>query len=108
MGDRSARQGQGPPGTAETEKMLPGLLRLSIENHTIRCLLPALWLSSDPLHHLLGQRRPFLTAKRLLTNQTFRDLSITPTHSIPIDDLRLQASLFCLPISKALRHFMNA
>src|SRR5262249_2515691 len=28
----------------------------------------------DKLHNMLSQRRPFLTAKRLLTNQTFRDI----------------------------------
>src|SRR5215831_15996432 len=68
-----------PQGTVETEKMRPGPLRLSIENHTNRRVLPALWVSSDALHHLLGKRRPFLTAKRLLTNQTFRDLYNTET-----------------------------
>src|SRR5215470_16887702 len=68
-----------PLGTVETEKMRPGPLRLSIENHTNRRVLPALWVSSDALHHLLGKRRPFLTAKRLLTNQTFRDLYNTDT-----------------------------
>jgi class 3 adenylate cyclase len=31
------------------------------------------------LHELLGRRRPFLTAKRLLTNQVFRDLYGTNT-----------------------------
>ena len=31
------------------------------------------------LHDLLGSRRPFLTAKRLLSNQTFRDLYRTDT-----------------------------
>jgi class 3 adenylate cyclase len=31
------------------------------------------------LHNLLGSRRPFLTAKRLLTNQTFRDIYQTDT-----------------------------
>jgi class 3 adenylate cyclase len=31
------------------------------------------------LHDLLGKRRPFLTAKRLLSNQTFRDLFRTDT-----------------------------
>ena len=33
----------------------------------------------DELHDLLGKRRPFLTAKRLLTNQTFRDIYRTDT-----------------------------
>ena len=31
-------------------------------------------MADDKLHDLLGRRRPFLTAKRLLTNQVFRDL----------------------------------
>ena len=38
-----------------------------------------LWIAGDRLHDLLGQRRPFLTAKRLLTNQTFRDIYRTDT-----------------------------
>jgi len=60
-------------------ELRPGPLRLSLENHTDRRVLPALWVSGDALHHLLGKRRPFLTAKRLLTNQTFRDLYNTDT-----------------------------
>jgi class 3 adenylate cyclase len=60
-----------PVGTVE---MQPGPLRLSLENRTDRRVLPALWIAADPLHHLMGKRRPFLTAKRLLTNQTFRDI----------------------------------
>ena len=68
-------------GTAGGEPAVirPGPLRLSLENQTGRRVLPALWISGDPLHHLLGQRRPFLTAKRLLTNQTFRDIYQTDT-----------------------------
>jgi len=65
-----------PLGSAE---MRPGPLRLSLENRTDRRVLPALWISGDALHHLLAKRRPFLTAKRLLTNQTFRDLYQTDT-----------------------------
>jgi class 3 adenylate cyclase len=60
-----------PTGTIE---MRPGPLRLSLENRTARRVLPALWIAGDALHHLLGRRKPFLTAKRLLTNQTFRDI----------------------------------
>lgn len=60
-----------PAGTVE---MRPGPLRLTLENRTDRRVLPALWIAGDPLHHLLGKRKPFLTAKRLLTNQTFRDI----------------------------------
>ncbi len=65
-----------PVGTVE---MRPGPLRLSLENRTDRRVLPALWIAADPLHHLLGKRRPFVTAKRLLTNQTFRDIYRTDT-----------------------------
>ena len=62
-----------------TVEMQPGPLRLSLENRTDRRVLPALWIAADPLHHLLGKRRPFLTAKRLLTNQIFRDIYRTDT-----------------------------
>jgi len=65
-----------PVGTVE---MRPGPLRLSLENRTNRRVLPALWIAGDGLHHLLGKRKPFLTAKRLLTNQTFRDIYQTET-----------------------------
>ena len=42
-------------------------------------MLPGLWIAGDKLHELLARRRPFLTAKRLLTNQVFRDLYGTDT-----------------------------
>src|SRR5215470_16339553 len=57
----------------------PGPLRLSLENRTDTRILPGLWVAGDKLHELLGRRRPFLTAKRLLTNQVFRDLYGTNT-----------------------------
>jgi class 3 adenylate cyclase len=66
------------PGGAAVE-LRPGPLRLSLENLTDRRVLPALWIAGDALHNLLGSRRPFLTAKRLLTNQTFRDIYQTDT-----------------------------
>jgi class 3 adenylate cyclase len=58
----------------ETIALHPGPLRLSLENRTDRRVLPGLWLATDKLHGLLSRRRPFLSAKRLLTNQVFRDL----------------------------------
>jgi len=67
---------QAPRGAVE---MRPGPLRLALENRTDRRVLPALWIAGDALHHLLGRRKPFLTAKRLLTNQTFRDIYRTDT-----------------------------
>src|SRR5712672_2400576 len=65
-----------PTGTVTVR---PGPLRLSLENHTDTRVLPGLWVAGDKLHELLGRRRPFLTAKRLLTNQVFRDLYGTDT-----------------------------
>ena len=65
-----------PVGTVE---MQPGPLRLSLENRTDRRVLPSMWIAGDALHRLLGNRKPFLTAKRLLTNQTFRDIYQTDT-----------------------------
>jgi class 3 adenylate cyclase len=59
--------------------MRPGPLRLSLENRTETRLLPGLWIAGDKLHELLGRRRPFLTAKRMLTNQVFRDIYGTDT-----------------------------
>jgi class 3 adenylate cyclase len=60
-----------PTGTAT---LRPGPLRLTMENRTAGRVLPALYLAGDDLHHLLGNRKKFLTARDLLTNQTFRDL----------------------------------
>jgi class 3 adenylate cyclase len=52
----------------------PGPLRLALENRTDRRVLPGLWIAGTALEDLLKRRRPFLTAKHLLTNQTFRDI----------------------------------
>jgi len=65
-----------PTGTVTLH---PGPLRLSLENRTDTRLLPGLWVAGDKLHELLRRRRPFLTAKRLLTNQVFRNLYGTDT-----------------------------
>jgi class 3 adenylate cyclase len=65
-----------PTGTTE---MRPGPLRLALDNRSDVRTLPSVWIAGDALHHLLGKRRPFLTAKRLLTNQTFRDIYRTDT-----------------------------
>ncbi len=62
-----------------TTVLQPGPLRLSLDNRTDLRVLPSVWIAGDTLHHLLGKRRLFLTAKRLLTNQTFRDIYRTDT-----------------------------
>ncbi len=65
-----------PSGTIE---LRPGPLRLLVENRSDRRVLPGMWIASDRLHDLMSRRRPFLTAKQLLSNQTFRDLHHTDT-----------------------------
>lgn len=54
--------------------MSPGPLRVTLENRTDTRVLPALYVAGEALHGMMGKRREFLTAKRLLTHQTFRDL----------------------------------
>lgn len=57
----------------------PGPLRISFENRTDFRVLPAVWITGTAVHNLLAKRKPFLTAKRLLSNQAFRDLYRTET-----------------------------
>jgi class 3 adenylate cyclase len=63
----------------ETLVMRPGAVRISVENHIEVRTLPSVCIANDALHDMLGKRRPFLTAKRLLSNQTFRDIYKTDT-----------------------------
>jgi class 3 adenylate cyclase len=65
-----------------TMEIRPGPVRIAFENSTDVRVLPGVWRAGDELHHLLGRRKPFLTAKRLLTNQTFRDIYRTETLDI--------------------------
>lgn len=60
----------------------PGPLRISFENQADRRALPSIWVYGEVLAGILGRRRPFLTAKRLLSNQTFRDLYRTDALTI--------------------------
>lgn len=62
-----------------TLAMHPGALRIAVENRTDVRTLPSVCIANDALHHVLGKRRPFLTAKRVLSNQTFRDIWRTDT-----------------------------
>jgi len=63
-----------PSPTGGTVTLRPGPLRLSLDNQAGVRVLPAVFIAADALHHLIGKRKPFLTAKRMLTNQTFRDV----------------------------------
>jgi class 3 adenylate cyclase len=67
---------------SQTLEMRPGPLRIAFDNRTDRRALPSVCIAGDVLHGLLGRRRPFVTAKRLLTNQTFRDLYRTDTLTV--------------------------
>jgi class 3 adenylate cyclase len=57
----------------DTVALRPGALRLALQNRIDRRVLP---------DDLLKRRKPILTAKRLLTNQTFRDIYRTDTLAI--------------------------
>lgn len=61
-------------GTHNTFELRPGPLRLTLENRSDRRLLPGVFRANDELHTVMRQRRPFLTAKHVLSNQAFRDL----------------------------------
>ncbi len=66
------------PGVGRTT-LHPGPLRLSLDNRTEGRILPGVFVAGQDLDRLIGTRRPYLTAKRLLTNQTFRELYRTDT-----------------------------
>jgi class 3 adenylate cyclase len=57
-----------------TMTLQPGPVRITFENKTGHRTLPGLWVHGPELDNLTTPRRPFLTATRLLSNQTFRDL----------------------------------
>ena len=67
-----------PVQTGKLE-MRPGPLRLLLENRSDLRVWPAVWIAAEGLHDLVGKRKRFLTAKRLLSNQTFRDIYRTDT-----------------------------
>ena len=66
----------------DTVDLRPGPFRLALENRTDSRVLPAVWMANQALDDLLKRRKPVLTAKRLLTNQTFRDIYRTDTLDI--------------------------
>jgi class 3 adenylate cyclase len=57
-----------------TTVMRPGPLRLTLDNQSDVRVLPGVWIAGDAMHDMIGKRKPILTAKRILSNQTFRDL----------------------------------
>jgi class 3 adenylate cyclase len=64
----------GARAKVETTTLRPGPLQLTLDNKAGVRVLPTVMVAADALHHLIGRRKPFLTAKRMLSNQTFRDV----------------------------------
>lgn len=64
----------GSSGSSSPMQIRPGPVRLTIWNGTEMRLLPGVFVLGEALDQLFGDRRPYLTAKRLLCHQTFRDL----------------------------------
>ena len=62
-----------------TLTLRPGPLRVTLDNRTDTRVVPGVFVAGPAMHEMLGKRRPFLTAKRLLTNQTFREIYRTST-----------------------------
>jgi class 3 adenylate cyclase/predicted RNA-binding Zn-ribbon protein involved in translation (DUF1610 family) len=57
----------------------PGPLRIAFDNRRDRRALPTVFLAGPRLLRFIKTYRPFLSAKRLLSNQTFRDIYRTDT-----------------------------
>ncbi len=60
--------------TPAVVRLAPGPVRLNIENRENSRALPGVWIAGPALDELLSRRKPFVTAKRLLSNQAFRDI----------------------------------
>jgi class 3 adenylate cyclase len=52
----------------------PGPARITFENKSGLRTLPGIWVHSPEMDDLSNRRRPVVTANRMLSNQTFRDL----------------------------------
>src|ERR1700758_3859527 len=66
----------------ETTPLKSGPLQLTMTNRTGTRALPVVWIENRNFDELVGKRRPNLTAKRIFTNQTFRDLYRTDTLAV--------------------------
>src|ERR1700728_1316642 len=81
---------QAPTGTMT---LRPGPLRLALDNQAGVRVLPTVFVAADALHQLIGKRKPFLTAKRMLSNQPFHDAQKTDNLNI---DQRLKITSLSL------------
>jgi class 3 adenylate cyclase len=57
-----------------TVELRPGPVRISLDNRASRRTLPVVWVSSESFHAVFARRRPYLTATRVFSNQTFREI----------------------------------
>ena len=57
-----------------TLQLRPGPVRIAVENKSARRTIPGVWIHNAEMDALMNRRRPFLTATRVLSNQTFHDL----------------------------------
>jgi len=73
---------KGAQAPTETTALQTGPLQLTLVNRTNTRLLPVVWIENRQFDELVGKRRPNLTAKRIFTNQTFRDLYRTDTLAV--------------------------
>jgi class 3 adenylate cyclase len=69
-------------GPTATTPMKVGPVQLTLTNRTAARALPVVWIENKQFDELVGKQRPHLTAKRIFTNQTFRDLHRTDTLSV--------------------------
>jgi class 3 adenylate cyclase len=57
-----------------TMTLAPGPLRISLDNRAKRRALPVIWLQTPAFMEIFHRRRPYLTATRVFSNQTFREI----------------------------------
>jgi class 3 adenylate cyclase len=72
----------GAPAPTLTTAMQAGAVRLTLTNRTAMRALPVVWVENKSFDALVGKQRPNLTAQRVFTNQTFRDLYRTDTLAV--------------------------
>ena len=52
----------------------PGPIRISLDNRAKRRALPVIWLQTPEFTEIFHRRRPYLTASRVFSNQTVREI----------------------------------
>jgi hypothetical protein len=83
-----------------TMQLKPGPVRIAFDNRARRRTLPCVWTPTAEFHAVLRRKRPYLTATRVFSNQTFRDIYRT-ARSIPSSASRSPASPSCSPTCAA-------